>query len=92
MRYVYHHFTHPEDINRSLRAALKPGGRLAIIDFEARPRSPLPDGVNPNRGGHGIPPRILQQEVTSAGLTFDRLILKWPDEKGEYFLTLFRKR
>jgi ubiquinone/menaquinone biosynthesis C-methylase UbiE len=91
MRDVYHHFTHPEDMNRSLRAALKSGGRLAIIDFEARPRSPLPDGVNPNRGGHGIPPRVLQEEVTAAGLMFDHMIPKWPDEKGEYFLVLFHR-
>src|SRR4051812_13159969 len=91
MRDVYPHFTSPEDMNRSLRAALKPGGRLAVIDFDARPGSPLPDGVNPNRGGHGIPPRIVQEEVTAAGLTFDRVITKWPDEKGEYFLVVFRK-
>jgi ubiquinone/menaquinone biosynthesis C-methylase UbiE len=92
MRDVYHHFTHPEDINRSLAAALKPGGRLAIIDFEARVGSPLPDGVNANRGGHGIPPRIVQDEITAAGLTFDRLLAKWPDEQGAYFLVLFRRR
>jgi len=91
MRDVYNHFTHPEEIDRSLRAALKPGGRLAIIDFEARPGSPLADGVNPNRGGHGIPPSIVQEEVTAAGFAFDRLLPKWPDEKGEYFLLLFRK-
>jgi ubiquinone/menaquinone biosynthesis C-methylase UbiE len=91
MRDVYHHFTHPEEIDRSLLTALKPGGRLAIIDFEARPASPLPEGVNPNRGGHGIPPRIVQEEVTSAGFVFARLAAKWPDEKGEFFLVLFRK-
>jgi ubiquinone/menaquinone biosynthesis C-methylase UbiE len=92
MRDVYHHFTHPDDVNRSLRGALKPGGRLAIIDFEARAGSPLPDGVNPNRLGHGIPPRIVQEEVARAGLTFDRLISKWPDQQGNYFLVLFRNR
>jgi hypothetical protein len=46
---------------------------------------------NPNRGGHGIPPRIVQEEVTSTGFVFARRAAKWPDEKGEFFLALFRK-
>jgi predicted methyltransferase len=31
---TYHHFEYPEDTARSLHAALRPGGRLAVIDFE----------------------------------------------------------
>jgi ubiquinone/menaquinone biosynthesis C-methylase UbiE len=34
MSKVYHHFTDPEAINRSLYDSLKPGGALAVIDFE----------------------------------------------------------
>ena len=34
MRRVYHHFTHPERMDASLFASLRPGGRLAVIDFE----------------------------------------------------------
>ncbi len=33
MRRVYHHFTDPASMNESLFESLKPGGRLAIIDF-----------------------------------------------------------
>ena len=33
-RRVYHHLTDPEATNASLYAALKPGGRLAIIELE----------------------------------------------------------
>lgn len=91
MRDVYHHFTHPEDIDKSLFAALKPGGRLAVIDFRPAAGSGLPDGVNPNRGGHGVPPAIVQEETTTAGFTFERLIEHWPDENGGYFLVLLRK-
>ena len=36
MRDVYHHIVDVAAFNRSLLAALKPGGRLAIIDFEPR--------------------------------------------------------
>jgi SAM-dependent methyltransferase len=39
MRDVYHHVTAPEAFNRSLFASLKPGGRLAILDFRPEPGS-----------------------------------------------------
>jgi len=93
MRDVYHHFTHPGDINRSLSAALGPGGRLAIIDFEPKPGSKLPEGVASNRGGHGIPPAIVVQEVNASGLTYVKTIAQWPPDSnpGEYFLVLFRR-
>jgi len=35
MRDVYHHFTHPTEIARSVWAALKPGGRLAVVSFHS---------------------------------------------------------
>ena len=56
MRDVYHHITAVEAFNKSLLASLKPGGRLAIIDFVPRPNRAA-RGVPANRGGHGIPPR-----------------------------------
>ncbi len=91
MRDVYHHITDPGAFNRSLLAALKPGGRLSIIDFEPRKGSKVPEGVNPNRGGHGVTPAIVQQELTAAGLTFDRTIANWPPGSTDFFLVLFRK-
>ncbi len=93
MRDVYHHFTHPDAMNRSTLAALKSGGRFAVIDFEPTAGSKLPEGVNPNRGGHGIPPDILISEVISVGLLRSRTIPIWPiDSKPPaYFLVLFRK-
>ena len=36
MRDVYHHITALDAFNKSLLASLKPGGRLAIIDFLPR--------------------------------------------------------
>lgn len=78
-------------MNRSLFDSLKRGGRLAIIDFEPEPGSRRPDGVPINRGGHGITPRAVEEEITSAGFIFDRMILRWPSPEGGYFLMLFRK-
>ena len=91
IRDVYHHFTQPADINRNLFAALKAGGRLAVIDFEPRPGSPVPDGVAANRGGHGIPPQIVVDEATQAGFSVERTLPRWPEDEGGYFLVLLRK-
>ena len=91
MRDVYHHIGDVNAFNRSLLAALRPGGRLAIIDFEPRKGSKLPAGVNPNRGGHGIAPAIVEQEVGAAGLKLDRTIAHWPPGSTDFFLVLFRK-
>ena len=92
VRDAYHHFTQPADMVRSLAAALKPSGRLAIIDFPPRPASEVPAGVPANRGGHGVPPEIVQREV-GGSLTYVRTIEKWaPDgQPAALYLVLFRK-
>jgi len=36
---TYHHFEQPQAMLRSLRAALRPGGRLVVIDFKREPGS-----------------------------------------------------
>jgi ubiquinone/menaquinone biosynthesis C-methylase UbiE len=92
LRDAYHHLTHPEDIVRSLAAALKPGGRLAVIDFPPRPNSEVPAGVPANRRGHGVPPEVVQSEV-SAALTHVQTIASWApgSQPASLFLLLFRK-
>lgn len=53
LRRVYHHFNDPSSMNASLLRSLKPGGRLAIIDFEPRRSEADPEGRD--RGGqHGV--------------------------------------
>jgi ubiquinone/menaquinone biosynthesis C-methylase UbiE len=92
IRDAYHHFTSPDDIVKSLAASLKPGGRLAVIDFPPRPNSEVPAGVRANRRGHGVPPEIVQQEV-GAALTHVRTVPDWSPESqpASLFLLLFRK-
>jgi precorrin-6B methylase 2 len=92
LRNVYHHITAPEAFNKSLVAALKPGGRLAVIDFEDRKGGPsqVPKGVPANRGGHGIPPGIVVDELKAAGLTHVRTTEKWPEGEPT-FLVLVKK-
>jgi SAM-dependent methyltransferase len=93
LRNVYHHITQPEPFNQSLVASLKSGGRLAILDNPPGKGSALPDGVPPNREGHGVPPAVVTQELTAAGLTHIRTMQTWPpgDACKTCFLALFRK-
>jgi ubiquinone/menaquinone biosynthesis C-methylase UbiE len=91
LRKVYHHLTHPMAIDRSLYQALRPDGRLAIIDFEPIPGQPAPAGVPANRGGHGVPKHIVDEEVTRTGFVFVRTI-KWPTSSAiGHYCMLFRK-
>ena len=78
-RNVYHYLTDPGAMNRSFAAALKRGGRLAIVDFPTRPNSPLPQGVPADRGGTGIQPEIVEREV-GAVLAHVTTVPNWAPE------------
>lgn len=65
---TYHHFERPQAMMRSLYKALRPGGRLILIDFEREP------GVSPNwilshvRAGK----EVFADEVRRVGFVFER--------------------
>ncbi|HET9359085.1 MAG TPA: class I SAM-dependent methyltransferase [Vicinamibacterales bacterium] len=63
MRNVFHYVTEPAAMIRSLAESLKPGGRLAVVDFPPRPNTAPPAGVPTNRGGQGVPPEVVESEV-----------------------------
>ena len=92
IRDAYHHLTQPEKILASMAAALKPGGRLAVIDFPPRANSEVPAGVHANRGGHGVPPEVVVREGGTA-LKHVQTIDKWAPESepASLFLVLFQK-
>lgn len=91
LRDVYHHVTAPEAFNQSLFASLKPGGRLAILDFEPGPGSKLPTDVPANRGGHGVPIAVVVEELKAAGFRHLQTVNRWPrgHPREDLFLVLF---
>jgi predicted methyltransferase len=88
LRRVYHHFTEPVKIDASLYQSLKPGGLLAVIDFPPRAGLPPVEGVPANRGGHGIPEKILIDELTAAGFKVESSVKGWPHDD---YCIIFRK-
>jgi ubiquinone/menaquinone biosynthesis C-methylase UbiE len=89
LRHVYHHLTKPEEFNARVAAALKSGGRLAIIDFAPRSAYDKVEGVPANRGGHGIAEKLVVEELTAAGLKVEREVKDWPDDD---YCVIFVKR
>jgi len=89
LRRVYHHLTKPAEFDAALLRSLKPGGRLAIIDFPARSGLDPVEGVPANRGGHGIPQKVVIDELTSAGLQWVKTVNDWP---ADDYCLLFAKK
>lgn len=67
MRNVYHHFMDPATINASIRASLKPGGRLAVVDFSPPGKEAMTPAGRSKDGTHGITAETLSQELREAG-------------------------
>jgi len=85
IRLVYHHFTQPQQMLESLKRAVRPGARVVIIDFRPGRLDPVP-GVPENRGGHGVNPELVIQEMKAAGFTLEQQIDSWDDQKDRYCL------
>jgi ubiquinone/menaquinone biosynthesis C-methylase UbiE len=89
-RAVYHHLTDPAAINADIHRALRPGGRLLIIDFEpggimnwiSRPETA------DRHGGHGTPKETVVREVTTAGFQLMRGPASW---RGRTYGVLFQR-
>ena len=91
LRRVYHHLTDPIAIAADLLAVLRPGGRLAIIDFEPNQWLSLissVQGAPESRTGHGVDPGVVIAELTAAGFVLDARHDDWG--AGNYCLVFIR--
>jgi len=77
MRLVYHHFGDPPAMNASLLRSLKPGGRLAVLDFRPTSGVTAPPGKRADGDSHGVMPATLIEELTAAGFA-DVHDVAWP--------------
>jgi ubiquinone/menaquinone biosynthesis C-methylase UbiE len=94
MRNVYHHFGDPPAMNASLLKSLKPGGRLAVIDFTPPPGGETVPGHRGDDNHHGITAPTLERELKAAGFEIvssdekDRtvtVVARRPDLGGSQF-------
>jgi predicted methyltransferase len=88
LRRVYHHFSEPHLMNASLRQSLKPGGLLAVIDFE--PDSvESPDPGNRDTGDqHGVTSATVVRELSQAG--FEVVAVEEGTRPGRYMVVVRR--
>lgn len=89
LRLVYHHFTDPPAMRASLMNALRPGGRIAVVDVPPQRHWRRLEGV-PDRGGHGIEADDLVAEMTAAGFVLLARDDDWPAERDAYCLVFER--
>lgn len=67
MRRVYHHFEDPASMNNSIWEALKPGGRLAVIDFAPHGGESSAPDERAMDSGHGVTFETVVKELSQAG-------------------------
>ena len=89
LRHVYHHLGDPPLMNASLRASLKPGGRVAIVDFPPDNGVSAPPGRRGTDVSHGVTPQIVIEELRAAGFVSVEQ-LPW-SSSGGYFLVVARR-
>lgn len=71
---VYHELAQPQAFLRSVKRALKPDGRLVLIEFRKEdPRVPI-------RDEHKMSVREAQRELEAEGLRFERVIDVLPSQ------------
>jgi ubiquinone/menaquinone biosynthesis C-methylase UbiE len=78
---VYHEFHHPQEMLRSMREALKPNGRLVLLEYRAEDKK-----LN-IRELHKMTVAQTRAEIEPEGFRFDQVIETLPEQH----LIIFRK-
>jgi ubiquinone/menaquinone biosynthesis C-methylase UbiE len=89
MEDVYHHFENPTAMNLSIFRSIKPGGRVAVVDFPPPPdkgEAARPEDRDQN-GHHGVTPETVRAELEKAG--FEWIKADWSDRRN--FVAVLRR-
>jgi ubiquinone/menaquinone biosynthesis C-methylase UbiE len=87
MENVYHHFEDPTAMNASIFKTVKPGGRVAVVDFEPDGGEAKDPKDRDQDKHHGVTAKTVQAELERAGFEF----VKVDRIKEHGFLVLMRK-
>jgi len=79
---VYHEFSHPQEMLDRMREALKPGGRLVLLEYRKE------DPSVPIRPEHKMSVAEVKAELEPEGFQFDRVIEVLPRQH----ILIFRPR
>src|SRR5262245_4935722 len=80
MRNVYHHVTNPERFLASVNPALRPGGRVIVIDFEPGAlwfHGGRPGDASERRPGHGVSQTAAAAEFQVTGFRVETSLPRW---------------
>jgi predicted methyltransferase len=89
LRRVYHHIDNPHLMNASLRQSLKPGGLLAVIDFEPDSAESADPGNRDTGDQHGVTSATVVRELSQAGL--ELVAVEEGARSGRYMVVVRRR-
>ena len=78
---AYHEFSHPREVMQALVRSLRPGGRVALVEYRAE------DPSVPIKELHKMSQSQARKEMAAVGLEWERTI----DELPQQHLMLFRR-
>jgi ubiquinone/menaquinone biosynthesis C-methylase UbiE len=84
---VYHHFNYPAEVLATVRSALKPDGRLAVVDFYRSREHPT---MSPEwlRGHIRLDKEGFVEEIESAGFRLERAF----DHLPHQYVLIFQRK
>lgn len=89
MRNVYHHFDDPAAMTASFFRALRPGARIAIIDFPPRGGQEATAPADRDQGNaHGVTTASIERELRAAGF---ELVATEQQRGDRWFMVVARK-
>lgn len=91
LRNVYHHVSEPPAFLESVTRALRPGGRVVVIDFEPGAlwfHGGRPDDASERRPGHGVAQQAAADEFAAAGFRLEQSAPRW---SRPMWLSVFRR-